>query len=74
MMPDLWALDVDTVRQWAEDTLAEWMIGYTDYDEGVGDQCRIQRVGDALYEVVPANSRGVVPRRFLITIHAKEVG
>lgn len=64
----------DTVREWAEGTLGEWLPGYTDYDEVLGSQFRIRQHDDGTYEVGTVDGFGFSTLgRFRVIVTVLEV-
>jgi len=81
-MGDTGHVTTDLVRQWAHDTLVEWMDGYTDYVKESGGQYRLRPVpgqhlgADAADERVTievATTAGADRRHFQIRVEVTEV-
>jgi hypothetical protein len=65
-------VDELVVEQWAEDKLDEWLPGWTDYDDVLGGQYRIRRVGNHTYQV--ESQDGWIAGRFSVRVAAVRTG
>lgn len=52
------------VREWAEDAIAGWMTGYTDFDEDLFQQFKVTRLKDGTYEVTTLDPEHPDSKRF----------
>jgi len=65
-------ISAQTVADWAEGTLQEWLPGYTDVIEGHGCQYRIKLMDDDTYSVEPHHGYFGPARFFRVTVSVVE--
>lgn len=64
-----------TVQQWAEETLEEWLAGYTEVDPKTLIQYKLSVIGPCEFRVARANPYGssTLPRQFRVTVMVQEL-
>lgn len=65
-------ITAQTVADWAEGTLEEWLPGYTDYLDEHGCQFRIKLMTDGTYQVEPMRGYNDAARYFRVIVTVVE--